>query len=272
MIIIQQTPARAQLPIETFDKPPVKPLFELGIGAGSGLTPHYPASSQTHVHTLAFPVAQFRGRIFRAERDRGVSARVLDRAIWAFDISGAGSFAADSEDNRARQGMPDLDLLGEVGPRVYARIETPRYAFQAFMAVRGAFSTDFQSLRYRGLVFSPGLSIEKLRLWRDDLHMGFRLAAEWTSLELQSYFYEVRPQYVRPDRQEYSAKAGYMGSSFITSLGYQKKNWGVFTGVGLNSHSGAANRRSPLFRNELNTSAFVGFVWYFYRSSQPGYD
>ena len=73
------------------------------------------------------------------------------------DISLSGSFAIDSDDNDARRGLPDLDYLGEVGPRLQITIaRAARHAkIDLELPLRAVFSTDLSDLDYRGVTFSP---------------------------------------------------------------------------------------------------------------------
>src|ERR1017187_10048364 len=95
-----------------------KPLAELGMGGGGGYFQDYPASDQQHLKGVGFPFFIYRGEIFRADERGGASARVISTVVWTFDLGFTGSFPTSSNDNMARVGMPNLDWLIELGPRL----------------------------------------------------------------------------------------------------------------------------------------------------------
>jgi len=249
-----------------------KPLIEAGISGGSGFTPDYPAAEQGRVRHLVFPVFHLRGRILRSDDEDGSRARILRNATFAIELSASGSFPASSDENRARTGMDDLQWLGELGPRVFANlISDDRRLFRALLAVRGAFSTDFNSGYYRGLTLTPGLTYDRKQLYSPHLTWTVRLSPQFASREMQSYFYEVPEDKQMPGRSRYSAKAGYIGTWLTTALWYERKAYGLFLGGSANFHDGAANQSSPLFKERVTYSGFAGFRWYFYKSDTPGY-
>ncbi|MEM6492513.1 MAG: MipA/OmpV family protein, partial [Pseudomonadota bacterium] len=94
-----------------------EPLWEVGVGGFAAVGPQYPASSEYDVNGLPIPFFIYRGDFFRV--DEG-SARLvpLDTDTVEIDLSLNASFGADSDDNEAREGMPDLDTLVEFGPEL----------------------------------------------------------------------------------------------------------------------------------------------------------
>src|SRR5690606_12063214 len=90
-----------------------RPLLELGIAGGTGYVPDYPASDQSRSRQLIFPVFYYHGKIFRSDRDDGARARLHEDPVFAVDVSGSGTFPTKSSENRAREGMDDLDWMGE---------------------------------------------------------------------------------------------------------------------------------------------------------------
>ncbi|MGE4131786.1 MAG: MipA/OmpV family protein [Bdellovibrionales bacterium] len=248
------------------------PLLELGAAGGVGVTPDYPASDQVHVHYIAFPALFYRGTIFRADREEGARARVVERPIVAVDVSGSGSFPIDSSENRARDGMPSLDWMGEVGPRLYVRLLDARpHQLRAHLALRGAWSARLKGGRFRGLVWAPGFAYEKRQLMGQNVSFFAKLTAEWASKEFHDYFYAVPPDYATSTRPEYHARAGYLGTWLSGGFSYQWGLYGLHIGGALIRHDGAVNSESPLFKSHFNYTLFAGFSWFFYQSEARGY-
>jgi len=249
-----------------------KPLYEFGVVGGAGYVPHYPAAEQGRVRVLAAPIVRYRGLRFRSDEEDSMRARLFADPLYGFDLSAGGSFPADSNDNRARKGMPDLDWTGELGPRFYLFFfKTNRFWFRLFLPVRVAFSTDFSQTAYQGLVFAPALN---LRYFFDETKFNsvfFSIVRTYTTHQLQEYFYEVKDRFATPERNSYRAVGGYLSTSVSLAYLHEKESKGFYAGIGLGSFKGAANAGSPLHKNEINYSGFLGFTYTFFRSEEKGF-
>lgn len=256
------------------DPPPAPPahLLELGLGFGAGYSPDYPGAAQGRVHYVPFPIIYFHGKILRSDREDGARARVVNKPRFGIDVSGSGGFPIKSGDNRAREGMPDLEWLGEFGPRGYIRLLDRHGQFwRAFLAARAAFSTDLRKFRGRGFVLAPGMGFEHKKLWRPEISVFHKVSAEFATREYSEYFYSVDSASARPGRPQYDAVAGYLGTWFTNGLSFETKDFLLAAGVSLMFHDGSANRSSPLFRNEFNVGGFIGLAYFFYHSEKPGH-
>ncbi len=239
---------------------------------GTGLLPDYPGSDQEHYHFAAFPIVFYHGQIFRADREDGARARVINKPIFGIDVSGSGSFPIESGSNRAREGMKSLGWLMEMGPRVYARLlDEKDQVWRLFAMARPAASIRAGRIYSRGLVMGVGAQFEHKRLWLRELSVYSKLTGEWASQEYNDYFYAVKPDYATPSRASYKAEAGYLGTWSSTGVSYEFSDFIVSTGFSAISTYGSANEKSSLFRDDLNWSVFVGLVWFFYHSEKPGY-
>lgn len=245
-----------------------RPLYELGLGAGTGFLPHYPASDQGKWRTLALPTFVYRGSFLRADEEDGVRAKLLSGPRFGIELSGAGALPAPSKENSARGGMPDLDLLGEMGPQLYLRIQKHGVVESRLLfPLRVAASSDLKRVDWRGYTFSPGFDIRFL-LPKTYGAIRFKANALFGSEDYQEYFYDVSPRYATPDRPAYSSSGGYVGT--YTDLGYSAewKRWAVFIQVGYNNFQNARNRTSPLFKSEHNMSGIAGVRWLLYQSDE----
>lgn len=249
-----------------------KPLFEAGISGGAGYIPDYPAAGQSRIHGLIFPVFQFRGQVFRSDDEDGTHARIFKNSDLSFDLSFGGSFPADSKRNDARRGMPDLDWIGEVGPRIHARLlGDDDHFLRVSLATRMAFSTDFTRLDYRGLILAPVISTEHQNWLFKKISVMARLSPQWASRELHEYFYSVQAPYANDVRSEYHASSGYLGTSAYLVFAFERPVYQIFSGFGATFYDGAANAKSPLFKDRVNEAVFLAFRWYFYRSEENGH-
>lgn len=83
------------------------------------------------------------------------------------------------------------------------------------------------------------------------------------------YFYEVRGEDARPDREEFDANDGYLGSELRVGVAKEiVDRLTLFLTSRLSVYSGAENRDSPLFTSELSGEISASFVWSFWRSEE----
>jgi outer membrane protein len=247
-----------------------KPLFEVGIGGGFGLVPDYPASEQSHVQGAALPLVIYHGNFLRVSRE-GLQGQVYRSDRVTFEISLEGALGSSADDNYARQGMPDIDLLGEIGPGL--RINLLRNADRAdrvdlTLPLRSVFSTDFSRLEYRGLVFAPDIAYAKYGLFNRDDRLRVSVGPIFATSHLMAYCYQVDPRFARPGRPAYNAEAGYLASRFQTSvtvpLTKRISALGVFRGE---VFFGSANEDSPLYRRNVNLSVGARRTFSIYSSA-----
>jgi len=141
------------------------PLWELGIGAGGFSMPQYMGSDERFTFPFAFPYVIYRGEDLRIDRS-GYRNHLLRSDRIALDLSfGFGLPVRNT--NRARRGMPTLQLAGQVGPQLnvlLGKFGNHRWSLQ--FPVRAAIDTDFN---YVGFLSEPHIHYE----YRKALNEGF---------------------------------------------------------------------------------------------------
>jgi len=253
-----------------------KPLFELGVMVGGGYLSDYPAAGENHFRGLALPNITYRGEILRSDDKGLVRSRFIHTDNIEFDISLNGSLPVDSEDNDDRRGLPDLDWLGEIGPRVQftvARAPGGSAKIELELPVRAVFSTDFSDGDYRGIVFAPEIAYQHKNFLSENTRIKLGIGAGFATTELAEYFYEVEPRFATASRPAFSADPGYFGSKIqLAAFTSFSSRWRGFAGLKLELHHGAANGNSPLFKDKKTFSAGLGLIWSFYQSDDRGWD
>jgi MipA family protein len=249
-----------------------KPMYEFGFGAGAGFVPDYPSSDQGRLRYIAFPQFRYRGLRFRSDEEDNLKARIFLNPIYGIDLSGGGAFSAKSDKNDARNGMHDLDWLGEIGPRFYMfLVKTDKIWVRLFFPVRVAFSTDLQSATYQGLVFAPAFNT---RYYFDNSKFNsiiFNVTRTHTTHQIQEFYFQVDPKYATAERAAYDAKSGYLSTTAALAYIYERDNIGIYSGLALQSYKGSANAGSPLHRSDYNYAGFIGLSYLFYQSEERGY-
>ncbi|MFT5888717.1 MAG: outer membrane protein [Zhongshania sp.] len=233
------------------------PKWELGVGLASFSRPDYPGADQLSQYTLPFPNVIYRGERLKANRD-GMRGLLFETERWDLDISAGGSLPVNSDDNRARDGMADLDFSFELGPSLRLKIQdSERHKIQLRFNLRALLAVDgFPGIRYEGWVFNPELR------WTQYLGDNFQLSASlqgrYGSSDYHHYFYGVTSQFVTADRPVYEAREGYssVGAGLFArwSINSDWRAGASFSYVDLHN---AEFADSPLFKK--SHSSYFGF-------------
>jgi len=253
------------------------PLYEIEALGWAAYTPDYPGAAQSHFHYMALPWVTYRGDILRTDEGGHVAGRILHSDRFELDISAAGSFPAHSSNDAARVGMPDLDWMGEIGPRARLNI----YYWQNMatgsvakvgveLPVRTVFSTNLTSrFDYRGETVSPELFFESNGMFGTKARVKLGAGPVFGTKELTGYFYQVDPKYAIAGRPAYTAQAGYVSSRAELGVSMPVLDWvKVFGKTSLDYYGGAANADSPLLGKKSNASAMFGMSFSLYRSQE----
>ena len=245
---------------------PTLPLWEVGIGTTARVAPDYPGASDYSPGGAVFPFVTYRGRLFEFGGDQTLRFVPFQLDRVEIGVTVDGSSAVDSRDNALRGALPDLDALAEFGPEVNLSL------FER-AAVFGKGTGRYElSLQTRG-VFSLGDRIDTvgtlgrvaLRYRQNGaLKPGARVTASigpvFASEGVHDYFYAT---------ESYDARGGYLGTEAEVSVRYPLNDrLRVVGGVGVTVLSGAANRASPLFDEEVNVSAHIGLRWSLFQSQR----
>jgi len=244
-----------------------KPRWELGIGAGFFSGYDYPASNKSNQRAIAVPFFIYRSPALRLG-DGGVRAVAIETPRLKLDLSIGGSLNANSEDNRIRQGMPDLDFLFEIGPQLEVRlVDKPldtggRLQARFTSELRAVFSTDLRSVDERGYVANIGIGINLRNPSRSNVTLASLLKVSYASEELQDYFYQVDQPFVTDDRPAFDAQGGYLDTSLFFGVATRPfPSVRVFAGVIQGFFAGAKNSDSPLYEVSEQTRLAFGIVW-----------
>jgi outer membrane scaffolding protein for murein synthesis (MipA/OmpV family) len=256
-----ETPAEARLP-----------LWELGVGAGAVTTPAYPGADTHSTRFLALPYLLYRGEVLRSDQS-GIGARLLHSDVAEFDIGFAASLPAHSKDVAARAGMGDLGTLVEFGPRVKIKLadidQSSRLRFE--LPLRAVIEAR-AGVRRQGWTLEPRLVYDRRETngdWAWDAHLG----AVFGDNRINRYFYQVQPQEATAARPAYNAQSGLMlvraGLFASRKLNPDLRFFGFLR---YESYAAAANRDSPLMKQDTGASAGFGFAWTFARSAARAYE
>ncbi len=242
------------------------PLWEAGVGAAGITFPDYRGSSKRHDYVLPIPSFAYRGDVLQVDREklRGLLFR-SDRV--ELEISASGSVPVKSNDNPAREAMPDLDPVLELGPSLNVRlVQAPRATLRLRLPARAQIASDFHSIHGAGVVANPNLNLD-VRMsegWR----LGLVAGVLFGDRRNHAYYYGVAPQYARSGRPAYEAPGGYSGTQLIAALSKRFGPWFVAGFVKQDFLRGAAFEESPLVQRRNSVSAGIAFTWTFAQSQK----
>lgn len=240
-----------------------KPLWELGGGLGYIDFPDYRGSDERSQYVLPIPYFVYRGEFIRIDRD-SLRGRLLDTERYELDLSLNGSVPVDSDDNKAREGMDDLDPTIELGPVLKLHLlesSDSRYQLDLRLPLRAVISSE---LEHVGWTAQPKLNLDL----RDPLrHPGWKLGllagAVFGDSAYHAYFYEVDTRFARPGRPAYAADGGYAGVQAIAALSKRFPRYWIGGFVKWDSLHGAVFEDSPLVREKSQFTAGLAMSWVF---------
>jgi len=246
-----------------------EPLWELGIGLSALSFPDYRGSDESSFFAIPFPYVVYRGTFFKADKD-GIRGAFFDSDRVELNGSVGASVPVSSDDNRARQGMPDLQPTVEFGPSLDLnlwRTHDRRYKLDLRLPVRAAV-TVLGGVDYVGWEFSPRLALDiadvaGLAGW----NLGLLAGPIYGSERSHDYFYTVAPRYATADRPAFDADGGYAGSQLLMSVSKRYPKYWLGAFARWDSLAGAVFADSPLVRSENYFAAGFGFAWILKESS-----
>jgi MipA family protein len=251
---------------ETIPSPEEKlPLYEYGIAGLAAHMPHYTGSKEYQTYAFPVPYFVYRGEVFKADREsiRGI---FWHNRQFELDISLAGN--PPTADDKARDGMDDLDALVEIGPALnyyfYKHSELDSFFLQA--SVRGAISFDFDDgldVGHEGYVSDLSLILRNSELFKEKkIRFHGSSGVRFADSEMNGYFYDVARSEVTANRNFFSAESGYAGLQVSGSItkeltpSFSMSCYGRWINI-----DGAVFEESPLVDTHNNYIVGAMLVW-----------
>jgi outer membrane scaffolding protein for murein synthesis (MipA/OmpV family) len=237
-----------------------KPLWELGLGVSGLHLPDYRGADQSHNYLLPLPYIVYRGTWLKSDRE-GTRAMLFDSTRVKLDLS-FGAAAPSRSDTRAREGMPDLPGILEVGPSLNITLDEEvrkRWKLDLRLPLRAAVTLQ-RSPRYAGATFSPNLNLD-LNIPAHGWNIGVLTGPLFANRRYHAQYYEVDPAYATSERPAYRAHGGYAGWQ---TLGAASKRFGdTWFGafVRLENLHGAVYDDSPMVRRGSALTVGFGLSW-----------
>jgi len=242
------------------------PKIEVGLAAGAQYLADYRGSKEYHANALPFPIVHYRGDRIKIDR-RGIRGDLLREKSWEINVSAEVSLNGGSDDNKAREGMPELDSAFEFGPSFNLALDgnIEDDGFMLRFPLRSVVTASTEGFEYIGYVFNPKITylIENGPYeWRSSTSVG----ALWASEEFHDYYYQVDDVFALADRRAYDAKKGFSGLYLKTSLTKRTGDWRYGVALRYDNLSEARFRDSPLIDTNHYFSVSFLLARYFWKS------
>nr|WP_298716870.1 MipA/OmpV family protein [uncultured Steroidobacter sp.] len=240
-----------------------KPLWEFGMGVGAMVFPDYRGSDEVNAYPLPLPYFVYRGQFLKADRE-GLRGELFDKRYLELSFSMGATIPVSSDDNDAREGMPNLRPTLELGPSLDVhlwRSDDSGMKLDLVMPLRLPITLE-SSPKTLGWNFSPrlNLDIENVGGYQG-WNFGVGAGPLFGAAEYHEYFYSVAPRFATAERRAYDARGGYSGTHFIAAI--SKRFPGYWVGAYLrydNLHN-AVFEDSPLVRQQNYFTGGVGIAW-----------
>ncbi len=241
------------------------PLWELGLIAGGASIPHYVGSNQRYALPLVLPYFIYRGEKLRADR-KGIRGRLFETDRLSMDLDFSFGLPVRNS-NKARQGMPNLHLAGQVGPQLNWTLLKDKHTelglhlpWRIVMDTRG---------EYLGWVLEPGLRLNYNFDEDGDYKLDMEASLLYASKRYNQYYYGVAPQYATAIRPAYDARQGLHSISLKTGLLF-RQNSDVRGSIYVTTKtlSPGVVVKSPLVKSKYYFSVGIGVTWMFMTSKE----
>ena len=231
---------------------------------GGGLTwfgyKLYPGSRDDNSFVLPIPYFTFSSPML--EVDRGVKGFLYTSDTILFDVSADFSLPVNSSRSSARQGMPDLDAVLQLGPAVGWRLSQRDSPVEMKLEVPLRLAVSAR-LRNTGWLLEPRFHMEMKRQNRQGLAYGLTTGLTFATQAYNAYYYDVDTASVTPQRAEFAAEKGYAGAFLRLRLSYRADDVVYWMYARYSDLRDTVFVDSPLVETRNYTIFGVGVSWIF---------
>lgn len=242
--------------------------IDLGAGLSALQIPHYPGSAQNDYLFVPFPFLRVRSPNLEIERNELTGTFFKGERV-KIGLTLGGSLPVNSAKDKAREGMPDVNIGLEAGPSLSVLLWKPnaehRLTFD--IPVRQAVFFSKEKIDPHGQFALPHLhylyevETDKYRSHSIEVELG----AEYATQKYSSYFYDVEPEFATAERPAYEAHGGLSAYRFTVGFSALEKHWyfGAFAKY-LDLHDSVIDN-SPLVKRDTCLYAGVAVAYLFDR-------
>ncbi|EKD28635.1 MAG: hypothetical protein ACD_79C00253G0002 [uncultured bacterium] len=243
----------------------IPPLWNFGLFNSWAQIPHYRGSDEYNNYLVPIPYFVYRGKVIQTERET-VKGIIYQTDNFVSEISFHGNPPVDS-DNKAREGMGELEPLIEAGPAVkWYFLGRKKINMYLQAAVRGVSSVDTDKgidFKYEGIHSSVNLIYKRSSLFgMENFRTGLSFGIENTDKNYNSFFYDVKQEYVTEERHFYESEGGYAGKTISGSIVYKiNKDLSFASFFRWENIDDAVFEESPLVKEKNNHILGMALIW-----------
>lgn len=243
------------------------PLWELGGALGAAQLPYYRGSSQSRNVVLPIPLAQYRGKKYSLDKE-GAHRWFYKSRYFKINLSLAAGLPVPNDGQvKAREGMPALDGVLEVGPVVDINLwRYKRHSFSLHLPLRMATSVDWLSANYRGVQFTPFFHYLLRGYGAHPWQLNFSIGPQFATQDYHAYYYSVPARFANAERSAYTASSGYSGSRATLHLNKRHNKWWFSLFVRYDHLRQATFAASPLLERQDSLIGGMVIGWIFMES------
>ena len=248
------------------------PLWELGVLGGFARVSLYPGAGDYASLYLLFPYVYYRGKIFRSDRG-GTRARLYSSKKTKLSLGFGGNLPSKNSEASIREGMPNLDFIFEIGPRLRFLKLFNKEGLEAGISIKKASSVASWNFYSKGFTLSTSLGYRGNINLYGKTTLFLRATVKATEKIYQEYFYNVPAAYQKPSRPIYNSKAGILSTRYFIGLlkSLMDGKWVNFIGLTVDDYSLAANKDSPIHTHNISYNIFYGLRLKLFESERRGY-
>jgi len=236
--------------------------WELGVGIGSVYGPDYRGSDEYRSYTSLIPYVVYHGKFLHSDRD-GVRAQFFSSDTINFSLSASAYISPHSDENKRREGMPDLGSTVELGPALNIRLsgDDLHNGWQLQLPVRAVLGIG-GSQGMIGTIFQPQFLFQKTYpVW----NFRYRMGAMFGDNRYHDYYYSVEAPYVQQERPLFDAGSGYSGAftdvAFSRTLSIREQQTRFAFFVRYENLHNSVFESSPLLMTNNVWRAGAAFIW-----------
>ena len=239
-------------------------IFGVGIASVNGV-PEYIGSDESRELLLPVPYIYYNGPKMKISQS-GINGKLFNSENLYVSLSLSGAIPVNSDKNKARKGMDDIDGVIEYGPSF-------KYFLKGGDTKNNALFIDInfreaRTFKNESLNFSSSPSIVFRKRLEEDYFLGHvsisgSFKFEFVSDKYAQTFYGVDPIFATATREQYTALGGYAGFRFNTGLRWQKDNQIVSLFFAHSDISAAKYSSSPLVKVTTHNLFGGSYFWLF---------
>ncbi len=241
------------------DLKPAVQTWELGLGLGAVSGPDYRGSKEYSHYVAPIPYVIYRGKYIQSDRD-GVRGKLFERESIELNLSVGASVTPDSDENKLREGMPELYSTLEFGPALSINLtgDSFREGWFLHLPLRGVVAIGGGDTEYVGWLVHPQVAF---RTQIENWNFTFRTGIYYASDDYHDHYYTVANEYATESRPMFEADAGYSGWSNSWSMSRAIDDYRIAFFIRYDNLRGAEFEDSPLVETKDSVAGGLALIW-----------